>query len=86
MSTQTIFEDEFPDGPNGKRANIYPDVVEKYLIRACNDDGIHVRVFDTSQERCYWLERFSIGWDSVMLFDLSELYKYNGEVLRPPLT
>ena len=86
MDKQVLFEDEFPNGPNGKRVDVYHDVVGQYLVRAWGMDGLYTQVFDTQQERREWLDEFGSEWSNIALFDFMELYKCYGEILRIPLT
>ena len=89
MGMAVLYEDEFPDGPNGERVDVYEGVVGKYLVRAWNvdtEDEACVQLFDRPQELFGWLDEFSCEFDNVTIFYLLDLYKWNGELLQAKLT
>lgn len=89
MDKQVLFEDEFPDGPNGKKVNLYENVVGKYLIRVwCGNETIRpsYNVFQSLKVRNNSIKCNEDMWPNIALFDLAEIYKCDHEVVRSPLT
>jgi len=82
------FEDEFPNGSNGKRVRPKVDTPEYILRIMCSEDGSDAWGYcadvDDLNER---LGEECISSDmTIIIYRMSEIYAHEGTVLRAELT